>query len=64
MVLGRVDLSDGTTAAGFLCEPYAVEGAQDITGHGGWRAYRSSLAHGSPGPSAEHPAAPSGPSGV
>ncbi|MEU9095343.1 allophanate hydrolase [Streptomyces sp. NPDC048428] len=42
MVLGRVDLSDGTTAAGFLCEPYAVEGAEDITGHGGWRAYRSS----------------------
>ncbi|MFJ2094091.1 allophanate hydrolase [Streptomyces sp. NPDC087901] len=42
MVLGRVDLSDGTAAAGFLCEPYAVEGAEDITGHGGWRAYRSS----------------------
>ncbi|WP_326735239.1 allophanate hydrolase [Streptomyces sp. NBC_01022] len=42
MVLGRVDLSDGTTATGFLCEPYAVEGAEDITGHGGWRAYRSS----------------------
>ncbi|WNI25721.1 allophanate hydrolase [Streptomyces sp. ITFR-16] len=42
MTLGRVDLADGTTAPGFLCEPYAVEDAQDITEHGGWRAYASS----------------------
>ncbi|THA67197.1 allophanate hydrolase [Streptomyces sp. A0642] len=48
MVLGRVDLSDGTTAAGFLCEPYAVEGAEDITRYGGWRAYRSSREEGAP----------------
>lgn len=45
MVLGRVDLSDGTTAAGFLCEPYAVEGSKDITEYGGWRAYRTASRH-------------------
>ncbi|MFJ7943353.1 allophanate hydrolase [Streptomyces sp. NPDC096354] len=39
MTLGRVKLSDGTTAPGFLCEPYALPGATDITVHGGWRAY-------------------------
>ncbi|WP_443035003.1 hypothetical protein [Streptomyces sp. BE133] len=25
---------------GFLCEPYALEGAADITSHGSWRAPR------------------------
>ncbi|MBM9509398.1 allophanate hydrolase [Actinacidiphila acididurans] len=39
MTLGRVDLSDGTTATGFLCEPVALTGAVDITSYGGWRAY-------------------------
>lgn len=48
MVLGRVDLSDGTTAAGFLCEPYAVEGSQDITEYGSWRAYRTASRQPSP----------------
>ncbi|MEU9863427.1 allophanate hydrolase [Streptomyces sp. NPDC047971] len=40
MAIGRVELSDGS-APGFLCEPAAVEGAEDITSYGGWRAYRS-----------------------
>nr|WSW70206.1 allophanate hydrolase [Streptomyces sp. NBC_00995] len=72
MVLGRVDLSDGTTAVGFLCEPYAVEESKDITEYGGWRAYRAtslSSPSGAPaaptGPSAQpprDPAAPTGPS--
>ncbi|MET9476179.1 allophanate hydrolase [Streptomyces sp. NPDC002922] len=39
MTLGRVELSDGTTAPGFLCEPYALPGATDITAYGGWRGY-------------------------
>ncbi|WP_411085984.1 allophanate hydrolase [Streptomyces sp. 061-3] len=39
MMLGRVELSDGTTAPGFLCEPYALRGATDITVYGGWRGY-------------------------
>ncbi|WBO58437.1 hypothetical protein GT370_14755 [Acidocella sp. MX-AZ03] len=43
MGIGRVTLEDGSTHPGFLCEAYALEGAEDITVHGGWRAYRSSL---------------------
>ncbi|MFF3121954.1 allophanate hydrolase [Streptomyces sp. NPDC057908] len=39
MTLGQVELADGATVTGFLCEPYALEGAADITSHGGWRAY-------------------------
>ena len=42
MVIGAVDLSDGTQVTGFLCEPLALEGAADITEHGGWRAYLAS----------------------
>ncbi|AEV86994.1 allophanate hydrolase [Actinoplanes sp. SE50] len=44
MALGPVRLADGTTVTGFLCEGVAAEGAPDITGHGGWRAYLSSRA--------------------
>lgn len=29
---------------GFICEPFALLAAVDITAHGGWRAYRESLA--------------------
>lgn len=43
MAIGTVALSDGTEVTGFLVEPYAVEGATDITHHGGWRAYRDSV---------------------
>ena len=39
MVLGRVTLDDGSPITGFLCEPEAIVGAKDITGHGGWLAY-------------------------
>lgn len=41
MVIGTVELADGTTVNGFLCEPHALVGAPDITGHGGWRAWRT-----------------------
>jgi allophanate hydrolase len=34
-----VELADGTVTPGFLCTPDALAGAQDITAHGGWRAY-------------------------
>lgn len=37
--LGRVRLADGTSAVGFLAEAVAVEGAQEVTAHGGWRAW-------------------------
>ncbi|MFB7244982.1 allophanate hydrolase [Streptomyces populi] len=39
MVLGSVELADGTHVPGFLCEPGALKDAPDITRHGGWRAY-------------------------
>ncbi|MEU4499211.1 allophanate hydrolase [Streptomyces sp. NPDC023998] len=42
MAIGRVELADGTTAPGFLCEPAALDDAEDITAYGGWRAYRNS----------------------
>lgn len=39
MVIGSVNLLDGSTVKGFLCEPAALEGAVDITHFGGWRSY-------------------------
>jgi allophanate hydrolase len=39
MALGEVELEDGRSVVGFLCEPIALEGAEDITATGGWRAY-------------------------
>jgi len=40
--LGKVQLEDGRWETGFICEPCGLEGAQDITGFGGWRAYLQS----------------------
>ncbi len=40
--VGTVTLADGRGVKGFLCEASAVECAEDITHHGGWRAYRQS----------------------
>jgi allophanate hydrolase len=37
--IGTVRLADGTTVRGFICESAGIEGATDITGYGGWRAY-------------------------
>lgn len=42
--IGTLRLADATTPKGFLCEPIALEGAQDVSAHGGWRAYIASLA--------------------
>ncbi|MCX4809838.1 allophanate hydrolase [Streptomyces sp. NBC_01239] len=39
MTLGSVQLADGTNVPGFLCEPAALDNAQDITTYGGWRSY-------------------------
>jgi allophanate hydrolase len=41
--IGTLTLADGRQVQGFLCEPLALEGAQDITHLGGWRAYMQSL---------------------
>lgn len=37
--IGTLELSDGSTVQGFLCETAALSGATDISAHGGWRAY-------------------------
>ena len=39
LAIGRIELVDGTFPQGFLCEAYAVDGAQAITHLGGWRRY-------------------------
>ena len=49
LAIGTLELDDGTTCLGFLCEGYAAEGATDITSFGGWRAYLRSLSPRSPG---------------
>jgi allophanate hydrolase len=43
MGIGKVTLADGSTHPGFMCEAYALEGAEDITAYGGWRAYRAAI---------------------
>ncbi|MFC5652030.1 allophanate hydrolase [Paenibacillus solisilvae] len=35
--IGKVELADGTEVAGFVCEAYAAETAEDITALLGWR---------------------------
>ena len=39
MTIGTVALEDGTSVKGFLCEPIALHGAEDITAFGGWRRW-------------------------
>ena len=41
--IGTLELEDGRQVKGFICEPRGLEGASDITAHGGWRAYLASL---------------------
>ena len=44
LAIGTVTLADGTSVKGFVSEPRATVGAQDITGLGGWRNYIAQLA--------------------
>jgi allophanate hydrolase len=37
--IGRIELEDGEWVQGFLCEAWAVSGAEDISRFGGWRAF-------------------------
>lgn len=39
LAIGTVRLVDGSQVPGFVCEPVAVEGAEDITRFGGWLGY-------------------------
>lgn len=42
MAIGEVVLRDGRSLPGFLCQPYALDDARDITIYGGWRAFTES----------------------
>lgn len=42
LAIGKVELADGTWVPGFTCEPVALDGAPDISVHGGWRAWLAS----------------------
>ena len=44
LAIGTVRLADGRQAKGFLCESIAARAADDITAHGGWRAYLAAKA--------------------
>ena len=39
LAIGTVTLDDGSRVKGFVCESYAVQGAEDISSFGGWRKY-------------------------
>ncbi|GJN71346.1 hypothetical protein PLIIFM63780_006322 [Purpureocillium lilacinum] len=39
LAIGSVELQDGRWVRGFVCEPWGLLGAKDITDFGGWRAY-------------------------
>ena len=42
--IGKVELADGRSEPGFVCEAGGLDGATDITSLGGWRAYVASRA--------------------
>jgi allophanate hydrolase len=44
--IGKLVLDDGSSLSGFVCEAYAVVGAQEITELGGWRAFINEVATG------------------
>ena len=39
LAIGTVLLADGSSVKGFVAEPRAIVGAEDITHLGGWRAF-------------------------
>ena len=43
LTIGNVTLATGESIKCFLCEPYALASAMEITHYGGWRAYLQSL---------------------
>lgn len=44
LAIGRVQLAGGEAVAGFICEAHAGAQAEDVTEHGGWRAYLAAAA--------------------
>ncbi|WP_240790995.1 amidase [Roseomonas sp. AR75] len=44
LCIGTLLLADGTTPKGFLVEPEGLAGAEEISRHGGWRAFLAAQA--------------------
>jgi len=42
--IGTIELADGSSVQGFVCDAYATRDAKDITSYGGWRAFMESRA--------------------
>jgi allophanate hydrolase len=40
--LGTIELQEGGWVKGFICEPWGLVGAEDISHHGGFRAWQQS----------------------
>ena len=49
LAIGSLTLRDGRTVKGFVCEPAALAGAEEITAFGGWRAYMATPLRVTPG---------------
>ncbi|HVW93879.1 MAG TPA: allophanate hydrolase [Devosia sp.] len=43
LVIGTINLADGTSAKGFLVEPAGLAGATDISSFGSWRAFQNRM---------------------
>ena len=41
--IGKLELDDGEEVSGFICEPYGLSGAKEITEYGGWRAFKNAV---------------------
>ncbi len=41
--IAKLKLADDSEVSGFICEACAVGNAEEVTAHGGWRAYLASL---------------------
>lgn len=44
LAIGSITLEDGSVVKGFVAEPRATDGAEEITSYGGWRAFVASRA--------------------
>jgi allophanate hydrolase len=45
LAIGNATLDSGETVKAFVCEPYAVQGATEISATGGWRSYLNQAVH-------------------
>ena len=41
--IGNATMDSGESVKCFICEPYGIAGATEITHFGGWRTYLASL---------------------